>query len=121
MHFSFPLVATVVMAMLPSALATPVASTGPVTVMGTADTDSSPIFNATELENATEIELNIEAPEDTTGKRSYKGSCGAYCQFVNGNSLRCVCPDKKGRQITSTLNLNKCLTNRKGKLVWQIG
>ncbi|KAM7203433.1 Cyanovirin-N [Naviculisporaceae sp. PSN 640] len=53
------------------------------------------------------------------GKRSYMSSCTA-CILRNDNPrLFCACPNKAGKGIISNIDLNTCIGNRNGTLIWQ--
>ena len=117
MYFpSSPLVAAMLMAMLPSALATPVAAPSPNIILGTLATEAEAVKFSAEL-GSNSTPSAIEEAGDGLSKRSYYDTC-TDCNMSAITTFSCKCRNSAGQWAWTSLDLNRCLGNFNGKLQW---
>lgn len=122
-----PLLATLA-TLAASVVGTPVAAANAVPVAPQAQASQVPVPLSTGAEPVVILGIpgkapitvgEVEARDIKITKRSYAGSCNT-CS-LNANYLQCKCRNAAQVEIWTSLDLNQCLANADGALVWRAG
>ncbi|KAM7211101.1 Cyanovirin-N [Rhypophila decipiens] len=94
----------------------------PVSLLAIAATLATSVVGtpvATTGDAAALVSSEIETRDLQITKRSYVGTCKSCT--LKDSSLKCRCRNNAGVEVDASIDLNRCLANDNGVLVWRAG